>query len=87
MGKVTRCLEDHDHRIRTIEIEGSSKAEDAIREVKKLDERVTTIEKVCSTDIAVDLAHTSWWNSIYAKVGVITGIGFGIAAFIMDVFR
>jgi hypothetical protein len=87
MGKVTRCLEDHDHRIRTIEIEGSSKAEEALVTVGKLTVRVAAVEKICNSDQAVDLAQTNWWDSIYAKAGILTGIALGIAAVIMDVLR
>jgi len=87
LSRITTCIEGHDVRIRTIEIEGSSKAEEALESVGKLTVRVGAVEKICNSDQAVDLAQINWWDSIYAKAGILTGIALGIAAFIMDVLR
>jgi hypothetical protein len=87
MESITRCIDDHDKRIRTIEIVGSTKAEEALTLVEKLTGRVASVEKICNADMAVDLAKTGWWDSIYTKVGIITGICFGIAAFVWDVIH
>lgn len=85
LGTIQKCINEHEGRIRTIEIVGSNKATVALQAVetmevslKKLLERVVQLEKNCGTDEAVEQAKASWLDNLYVRVSIVVGAACGI---------
>lgn len=93
LESINRCMCQHDERIRKIEIEGSSRTEDALEALNQatiarngLADRVTALEKGFTAESSVMIARKGWIDSTFTKAGMLIGASLGIIAFLREVF-
>lgn len=85
LDKISECIKDHDERLRQIEISGSAISQDTQKNVVKLQVRVSNLETDSESHKQTESAQNHWVDSIWAKLGIASGIVLGIAAFLRDV--
>lgn len=85
--KISEEITDHECRIRSIEISGSQKADEAIIGFRTLEGRVDELERNACSETSVTRAKDSWVDSTWAKVGIAAGIILGAWAWAKDFLK
>ena len=75
-------LEDHECRIREIELSGSKEATEAIKRVEVLEEKVNNLQSCYSGKEAVE----KWYETKLGQAGLIAGIFIGVLGFGLDLW-
>lgn len=93
LDKISECIKDHDDRLRKIEIDGSKAAVENADNVVKLTVRVKhleTISEECQVEKEIaekqTLATSHWVDSLWVKIGIISGMCFGFLAFLREMW-
>lgn len=82
LRELVKCKNDHERRIRDIEISGSKEANAAIKRVDAIETRMDVVERVCAGDVAIE----SWWNSNLTQYGIVAGVIISLGAAVFEIY-
>ncbi len=82
----TDCNKSIDERVRDLEMYGSKVSKDIAVSVMVIDKRLTKVERSCLVSDTETTSKKTWVDSIYTKLGIVSGILLGVLAFIIEVY-